>query len=165
MLFISYSKMARIRIHTRRHTKEKPYEINSYFFGKLVGQKKKSKGWAKYLFLCKICAEGISFVFSLVTKQMKNWSKIAFFFPKWTPFRTCIPKRNTITFYRRKLSKLHEKDTILHVTITLFLKQGQTRASSWPITVPLMRSLLAAAFCVKKWSNFVWIYGSEYQWK
>ena len=30
-----------------------------------------------------------------------------------------------------------KKDTILHVTIIFFLKQGQTRASSGPITLPL----------------------------
>ena len=33
-------KMVRISINTRTHTKEKPYLINSYFFSKLVRQKK-----------------------------------------------------------------------------------------------------------------------------
>ena len=32
LLFIHCSKMARLRINTRNHTKEKPYLINSYFF-------------------------------------------------------------------------------------------------------------------------------------
>ena len=35
-------------------------------------------------------------------------------------------KIKLITFFRRKLSKLHKKDTIQHMTITFFLKQGQT---------------------------------------
>ena len=38
---------------------------------------------------------------------------------------------------RGKLSKLHKKDTILHVMITFSLKQGQTRALSRPITLPI----------------------------
>ena len=42
-----------------------------------------------------------------------------------------------ITFLRRTLSKLHKKDTILDVMFTFFLKQGQTRASCGPITLPL----------------------------
>ena len=35
--------MARISINTRKHTKEKPYLINSYFLSKLVRQKTKTK--------------------------------------------------------------------------------------------------------------------------
>ena len=34
-------------------------------------------------------------------------------------------KKKIITFFRRKLYNLHKKDTILHVTITFFLKQKQ----------------------------------------
>ena len=45
--------------------------------------------------------------------------------------------RKPLHFFRRQLSKLHIKDTILHVTITISLKQGQTRTSSGPIWVPL----------------------------
>ena len=33
--------------------------------------------------------------------------------------------KKTITFLRRKLSKLHKKYTIMHLTITFSLKQGQ----------------------------------------
>ena len=32
-----------------------------------------------------------------------------------------------VTFFRRKLSKLHKKETILHVAITFSLKQEQTK--------------------------------------
>ena len=46
-------------------------------------------------------------------------------------------KKKTITFFRRKLSKLQRKDTILHVTFTFSLKQGDTGTSSGPIWVPL----------------------------
>ena len=35
LLFIDCSKMARIRINTRSHTKGKPYLLNSYFFKKI----------------------------------------------------------------------------------------------------------------------------------
>ena len=38
----------------------------------------------------------------------------------------------------RKLSKLHKKDSILHVTTTFFLKQGETRTNSVPISHPLI---------------------------
>ena len=37
----------------------------------------------------------------------------------------CSKNENSYIF-QRKLSKLHKKDTILHVIITFFLKQGQT---------------------------------------
>ena len=47
----------------------------------------------------------------------------------------------TITFFIRKLCKQHKKETILDVTITFFLKQVQTRASSGPITLPLKEYL------------------------
>ena len=47
-------------------------------------------------------------------------------------------QKKMITFLRRQLSKLHDKDTILHVTITFSLKQGQTRTSSGSIWVPLI---------------------------
>ena len=46
-------------------------------------------------------------------------------------------KKKIITFFRRKLSKLHITDIILNVTITFFLKQGQTRTISGPIWMPL----------------------------
>ena len=48
----------------------------------------------------------------------------------------------TITNFRWKLSKLYEKDTILQVTITFFLKQRQTRVSSGPIPLPLIKTKL-----------------------
>ena len=51
-------------------------------------------------------------------------------------------KRKQLHFSEKKLTKLHKKDTTLHVTITIFLKQGQTRASSGLITLPLIVLLL-----------------------
>ena len=50
----------------------------------------------------------------------------------WAPFSNLISKKKLITFFKRKLSKLHKKDQILHVKITFSLKQGQTRTSSGP---------------------------------
>ena len=46
-------------------------------------------------------------------------------------------KKKTITFFWSKLSKLHEKDPILHVTTTFPLKQEETRTNSVPIPHPL----------------------------
>ena len=43
-------------------------------------------------------------------------------------------------FQKRKqlrLSKLHKKEPILHVTTTFSLKQGETRTNSGPIPHPL----------------------------
>ena len=39
-------------------------------------------------------------------------------------------KKKTITFFWSKLSELHKKDSILHVTTTFSLKQGETGTSS-----------------------------------
>ena len=46
-------------------------------------------------------------------------------------------KRKQLRFFWSKLSKLHKKDPILHVTTTFSLKQGETRTSSGPIPHPL----------------------------
>ena len=62
------------------------------------------------------------------------------FFSNGRHFQMCFPKMRTIAYLRTKSSNLHEKDTILHVTITFFLKQGQTVASSGPITLPVGES-------------------------
>ena len=45
-------------------------------------------------------------------------------------------KKETITFFWSKLSKLHKKDPILHVATTFSLKQGETRTNSVPIPPP-----------------------------
>ena len=49
-------------------------------------------------------------------------------------------EKKTFTFLWSKLSKLHKKDPILHVTTTL--KQGETRTNSVPIPHPLRHWLL-----------------------
>ena len=50
--------MARIRINTRTHTKEKPCLINSYFFK--IGKAKKVIRVSKiHVYVSEICAEGI----------------------------------------------------------------------------------------------------------
>ena len=48
-----------------------------------------------------------------------------------------LQKRKQLHFFKRKLSKLYKKDTIVHVTFTFSLKQEETRTSSGPIWVPL----------------------------
>ena len=67
---------------------------------------------------------------------MKSRSKIAFFSNE-PNFEIWFPKKKTITFFRRKLSNLHKINTLLYVTITFSLKQGQTRTNSGSIWVPL----------------------------
>ena len=47
-------------------------------------------------------------------------------------------KKKTITFLWSKLSKLHEKDPMLHVTTTFSIKQEETRTNSVPIPLPLL---------------------------
>ena len=53
----------------------------------------------------------------------------------------------TITFLRRKLSKLHKKGTILDVTIEFFLKQSQTRASIGLIILALSLHVFEFVIC------------------
>ena len=48
-------------------------------------------------------------------------------------------KRKTITFFRRKLSNFHRKDTILHVKMTFSLKQGESRTGIGPLLCPQMK--------------------------
>ena len=141
LLFIDCSKMTRIRINNRTHTKEKPYLINLYFFSKLVRQKN-SIGWAKYAYVCEwdMCWRNFC-NFSLVTKKCEKWVKNSPFF-KWAPFWNLISKKDTITFSWSKLSKLQKKDPILHVATTFSLKQGETRTSHGPIPHPLRETLL-----------------------
>ena len=56
--------MARIRINTRTHTKEKPYLINLYFFFKIGKAKKSQKGEQNTcMYVSEICAEGFFVTF------------------------------------------------------------------------------------------------------
>ena len=128
-LFIDCSKMARIRINTRNHTKEKPYLINLYFFFK-VSKAKRSIGWAKYVYACEwdICWRNFLWTFPWWLKNVKSRSKIALFSNE-RHFEIWFPKEKTITFFWSKLSKLHKKDSILHVAATFSLKLGETRTS------------------------------------
>ena len=102
---------------------------------------KKSKRWANYVFLCKICAEGIFLSFPWWLKNVKSGSKITLF--QMDTILECVfQKWKQLHFSDENYLIYTKKDTILHVTITFFLKQGQTRTSSGPITVPLI------IFCV-----------------
>ena len=64
------------------------------------------------------------------------------FFSNERHFEIWLPKKKTIAFLWSKLSKLHKKDPILHVTTTFSLKQGETRTNSVPIPNPLTLVLL-----------------------
>ena len=90
-----------------------------------------------------ICAEGnfVSFPWWLVTKNMKSWSKITFFSQMSANLKFDFQTNKTITFFRKKLSEQHKKDTILHVTNTFSPKQGQTRTSSGTTSVSLISAV------------------------
>ena len=128
LVFIDCSKMARKRINTRNHTKEKLYLINLYFFQNWKG-KKKSVGWAKCMYVCEWDMCWMNFCnFPWWLKNVKSRSKIALFSNE-RHFEIWFPKKKTITFYWSKLSKLHKKDPILHVATKFSLKQRETRTS------------------------------------
>ena len=80
------------------------------------------------MYVSEICAEGIFITFPWWLKNVKSRSKIALFSNE-RHFEIWFPKEKTITFFWSKLSKLHKKDPILHVTTTFSLKQGETRTS------------------------------------
>ena len=65
-------------------------------------------------------------------RNVKSRSKIARFSNE-RHFEIWLPKKKTITCFWSKLSKLHKKDPILHVTATFSLKQGETRTNIVPI--------------------------------
>ena len=106
LLFIDRSKMARIRINTRTHTKEKPYLINSYFFfqnwyGKKKKKKKKKKKTDKVSKI-RVCmwvryAEGIFVTFRCWLKNVKSRSRIALFSNE-RHFEIWFPKREQLCF-------------------------------------------------------------------
>ena len=88
------------------------------------------------MYVSEIYAEGIFVTFPWWLKNVKSRSKIALFSNE-RDFESWFPKKRTITFFWSKLSKLHQKDPILHVATTFSLKQGETRTSHGPIPHPL----------------------------
>ena len=59
-------------------------------------------------------------VFSFVTKQTWKVGEKWPIFQMHTILKFDFQKKKTITYFRKKLSKLHKIDTILHVAITFF---------------------------------------------
>ena len=90
------------------------------------------------MYVSEICAEGILITFPWWLKNVKSMSKMALFSNE-RHFEIWFPKKKTITFFWSKLSKLHQKDPILHVATTFSLKQGETRTSHGPIPHPLQQ--------------------------
>ena len=90
------------------------------------------------MYVSEMCAEGIFVTFPWWLKHVKSRSKIALFSNEHH-FEMWFLKKKTTTFFWSKLSKLHKKDPILHVTTTFSLKQGETRTISVPIPHPLNR--------------------------
>ena len=89
------------------------------------------------MYVSEICTERIFVTFPWWLKNVKSRSKIAHFSNE-RHFEIWFPKKRTITFFWSKLSKLHKKDPILHVTTTFSLKQGETKTSHGPIPHPLI---------------------------
>ena len=101
--------MARIRINTRTHTKEKPYPINSYFFFSQLIRQKRSIGWVKYVYVCEwdMCWRNFCNL-PWWLENVKSRSKIALFSNEHH-FEIWFPKKRTITFFWSKLFKLYKK--------------------------------------------------------
>ena len=93
------------------------------------------------MYVSEICAEGICVTFPWWIKNVKSRSKTAPFSNEYY-LEFWFSKKKTVTFFWSKLSKLHKKDPILHVTTIVSLKQGETRTSSGTIPHPLLKSLL-----------------------
>ena len=128
--------MARIRINTRTHTKEKPYLINSYFFQNWLGKKRQQGEQNTCMYVSEIFAEGSFVTFPRRLKNVKSRSKIALFAYE-RHLEIWFPKQRTSTLFWSKLSKLHQQDPILHVESIFSPKQGETRTSHGPIPPPL----------------------------
>ena len=88
------------------------------------------------MYVFEICAEWIFVTFPWWLENVKSRSKIALFSNE-LHFEIWFPKKQTITFFWGKLSKLYKKDPILHVATIFSLKQGETRTSHGPIPHPL----------------------------
>ena len=88
------------------------------------------------MYVSEIYAEGIFVTFPSWLNTVKIRSKIVLFSNE-RHFEIWVSKQKTIAFFLSKLSKLHKKALILHVTTTFSLKQGETRTSSEPIPHPL----------------------------
>ena len=71
-------------------------------------------------------------VLSLVTTKMWTEVKIALFSNE-RHFKNIFQIKKKRTFFRRNLLKLQSKDTILHVTITFFLKQRAILRLNWQV--------------------------------
>ena len=141
-IYLLFQNGANKKQHQDLYQRETVPDKFVFFFSKLVRQKKKSIGWAKYMYVCEwdMCWRNF-WNFSLVTKKCEKYVKKALFsnerhFEIWFP-----KKKKTITFFWSKLSKLHKKDPILHVATTFSLKHGETRTSHGPHSTPLKKQI------------------------
>ena len=138
LLFIDCSKMARIRINTRTHTKEKPYLVNSYFFKIFKAKKvnRVSKIHVGPMYVFKICAERIFVTFSWWLENVKSRSKIALF-SNDRHFEIWFPKKRTITFSWSKLCKLHKKRPNFACGNYIFPQTRGNKNKPWTHSTPL----------------------------
>ena len=108
------------------------------------------------MYVSEVCAEGIFVSFLWWLRNVKSRSKNSFFFQMSAilKFDFKKKKKNKIFYFEKTnnffFKKLHRKDTILHMTITFSLKQGQTKMSSAPIWVPLK---IYSLISYRRWSQ------------
>ena len=110
------------------------------------------------MYVCERCAEGIFVYFPWWLKNVKSRSKIAL-------FQIWFPKKKIITFFRRKLSKLHKKDTILHVSDNyIFPKTRANKNEQWThlgnlknfiVSNKEWKIYLSLSFCKNKSDSFL----------
>ena len=134
--------MARIRINTRTHTKEKPYLINSYFF-KIGKAKKKSIGWAKYVYVCEwdMCWR-IFCNFSLATKKCEKKVKNSPFF-KWAPVCNLISKKGKELCFSEVNNLNYTKGPNFACGNYIFPETRGNKNKPWTHSTPLNGSQLA----------------------
>ena len=63
-------------------------------------------------------------------------------------------RRKQLRFFWSKLSKLHNKDPIFHMTTTFSLKQWETRTNSVPIPQPLTQKRIARRHFLTKLDTY-----------
>ena len=108
------------------------------FFSKLVRQEK-SIGWAKYMYVCEwdMCLR----IFCNFSWWLNIWKvgQKQPFFQMSAILKFDFQKKKTIrpTFFRSKLSKLHKKYPIFHVTTTFSPKTRGSKNKQWTHITPL----------------------------
>ena len=108
------------------------------FFSKLVIAKKVNRvsKVCEFLYVSKICAEGIFVTFPWWLKNVKSRSKVVLFSNE-RHFEIWFPKKKTITFFWSKVSKLHKKRPNFACGNYIFPKTRGNKNKPWTHCTPL----------------------------